>query len=92
MKMRQRHAAAAAAFFHLFVAGVDVVFSEQEILREEISSLQANKEKLKKRVSELEDDLKKAKEELEKIKEKGANADEGAEVRRTQHSTTPSSH
>lgn len=51
-------------------------FSEQEILREEIASLQSVKDKLKKRVSDLEDDLKKSKEELEKEKKKGGSQDE----------------
>ena len=54
--------------------------SEQEILREEIASLQANKEKLRKRVSELEDELKKAREEMEKLKEKGTATDDPADV------------
>lgn len=55
-------------------------FSEQEILREEIASLQAVKTRLKQRVTELEDELKKAKEEAEKAKQSGAAAGEEGEV------------
>ena len=54
--------------------------SEQEILREEIQSLQAVKTRLKSRVSELEEELKKSKEELEKAKASRGNAEEGEEV------------
>ena len=43
--------------------------SEQEIQREEISSLQAMKTRLKTRVTELEDELKRTKEDFEKHKE-----------------------
>ena len=56
-------------------------YSEQEILKEEISSLQAVKEKLKARVSELEEELKKTKEALEKEKQRGG-AEGGDEVRK----------
>ena len=55
--------------------------SEQEILREEIASLQAVKTRLKQRVTELEDELKKSKEELEKAKQGNANQSEEGEVR-----------
>ncbi|KAJ8305216.1 hypothetical protein KUTeg_017232 [Tegillarca granosa] len=48
------------------IAKVDELTSEQEILREEINSLQTVKTKLQQRVKDLEDDLKKMKEELEK--------------------------
>ncbi|XP_069129941.1 C-Jun-amino-terminal kinase-interacting protein 4-like isoform X19 [Argopecten irradians] len=48
------------------IAKVDELSSEQEILREEITSLQAVKTKLQGRIKDLEDDLKKTKEELEK--------------------------
>ena len=40
--------------------------SEQEILREEINSLQAVKTKLQGRIKDLEEDLKKTREDLEK--------------------------
>ena len=40
--------------------------SEHEILREEIKSVQAVKERYRQRVAELEDELKKQREELEK--------------------------
>ena len=55
-------------------------FSEQEILREEISALQATKEKLKTRVAELEEELKKTKELLEKEKAKSSGQAEEGEV------------
>ena len=55
--------------------------SEQEILREEIASLQAVKTRLKARVTELEEDLKKTKAELEKAKQGASGAGED-EVRR----------
>ena len=42
------------------------VFSEQEILREEISSLQAVKSKLQGRISQLEEELKKTREDIDK--------------------------
>lgn len=51
-------------------------FSEQELLREEISSLQAVKSRLKLRVAELEDELKKAKEELERQRNSTENENE----------------
>ena len=57
------------------------IFSEQEILREEIASLQAVKTRLKQRVTELEDELKKSKEELEKAKQGSTNQGEEGEVR-----------
>ena len=51
-------------------------------MKEEISALQAVKEKLKSRVSELEDELKKTKDALEKEKQKGgAEGGEEANVR-----------
>ena len=40
--------------------------SEQEILREEINSLQAVKTKLQGRIKDLEDELKKTREDIEK--------------------------
>jgi uncharacterized small protein (DUF1192 family) len=45
-------------------------FSEHEILREEIFSLQAVKSRFKLRITELEDEIKKLKEELEKTNKK----------------------
>jgi len=52
-------------------------FSEQEILREEITCLQSSKERLKKRVSELEEEVKKYKEELDKaLKRASAQPDD----------------
>ena len=59
----------------LFAFSCCVCFSEQEILRQEIQSLQAVKSRLKQRVTELEEELKKTKEELEK-KASTAQADE----------------
>ncbi len=56
--------------------------SEQEILREEIASLQAVKTRLKQKVTELEDELKKSKEELEKAKKSGGGQQEEGEVRK----------
>lgn len=53
-----------------------VSFSEVEILKEEINSLQGVKTKLNTRIKELEDELKKTKEELEK---KNTTAKEGEE-------------
>ncbi len=44
--------------------------SEQEILREEIQSLQAAREKLRNRVTEVEEELKKARDDLEREKTK----------------------
>lgn len=41
-------------------------FSEQEILREEINSLQAVRSRLQQRIAQLEEELKKTKEEIEK--------------------------
>ena len=58
-----------------------VYSSEQEILREEIASLQAVKTRLKQRVTELEDELKKSKEELEKAKQGSTNQGEEGEVK-----------
>lgn len=57
---------------------VSLFFSEQEILREEINSLQTVKTKLQQRIKDLEDDLKKMKEELEK--KNNAAKEEGDEV------------
>ncbi|KAL1130562.1 hypothetical protein AAG570_011808 [Ranatra chinensis] len=48
------------------IVKVDELTSEQEILREELKSLQTLKARLKERVSELEDELKKVKEDAEK--------------------------
>jgi len=50
-------------------------WSEQEILREEIQSLQAVKSRMKLRISELEDDVKRLREEAEK-KASGKSDDE----------------
>ena len=54
--------------------------SEQEILKEEITSLQAAKDKLKAKVAEIEDELKKTREALEKEKQKASGAPEEGEV------------
>ena len=64
----------------LFAFSCCVCFSEQEILRQEIQSLQAVKSRLKQRVTELEEELKKTKEELEK-KASTAQADEEVSLR-----------
>lgn len=50
------------------IAKVDELTSEQEILREEVKSLMAVKERLKQRVCELEEELRKSKENAEKSK------------------------
>lgn len=50
--------------------------SEQEILREELKSLQTLKTRLKLRVSELEEELKKTKEEAEKLAKANKSDDE----------------
>ncbi len=52
--------------------------SEQEILREEIQSLQAVKSRMKLRISELEDEVKKLKEEAEK--KTGGKSDDEEDV------------
>ena len=57
------------------------ISSEQEILKEEITSLQVMRDKLKQRVSDLESDLKKTTQELEKVKEKQASGQDGEEAR-----------
>lgn len=51
-------------------------FSEQEILREEIKSLNAVKSRLKLRITELEDEVKKVKEEFEKNAKANKSDDE----------------
>lgn len=51
-------------------------FSEQEILREELKSLQTLKNRLKQKVSELEEELKKTKEEAEKLNKSNKSDDE----------------
>lgn len=50
--------------------------SEQEILREEIKSLNAVKSRLKLRITELEDEVKKVKEEFEKNAKANKSDDE----------------
>ena len=50
--------------------------SEQEILREEIKSLNAVKSRLRLRVAELEDEIKKTKEEFEKNQKANKSDDE----------------
>jgi prefoldin subunit 5 len=59
--------------------------SEQEILREEVKSLQAIREKQKKRIAELEEEARRLKEEADKEKEKtsGATGDEEVGVAST---------
>lgn len=51
-------------------------FSEQEILREELKSLQTLKNRLKQKVSELEEELKKTKEEADKLNKSNKSDDE----------------
>lgn len=51
---------------------MNYLYSEQEILKEEISSLQNVKERLNKRISELEGEMKKSREEIEKLKASNA--------------------
>lgn len=48
------------------IVKVDELTSEQEILREEMKTLQAVKNRLKQRVADLEEELKKVKEEAAK--------------------------
>lgn len=57
------------ALFQIFVIFRVCGFSEQEIQKDEIASLQAMKTRLKTRMAELEDELKKTKEDLEKQKQ-----------------------
>ncbi|XP_064636506.1 C-Jun-amino-terminal kinase-interacting protein 4-like isoform X7 [Lineus longissimus] len=52
------------------IAKVDELTSEHEILREEITSLQAVKSRFKLRITELEDEIKKLKEEIDKMNKK----------------------
>jgi uncharacterized small protein (DUF1192 family) len=53
-----------------------VCYSEHEILREELKSVVAVKERLKERVAELEDELKKLKEESEASNKQTKSDDE----------------
>jgi uncharacterized protein YlxW (UPF0749 family) len=56
---------------------IEIIFrSEQEILREEIRSLQNVKEKLKGRISELEEEVKVVKEEADKAAKANKSDDE----------------
>ncbi len=73
----------------LYVDGCVCAYSEQEILREEIQSLQAVKTRLKSRVSELEDELKKSKEDLEKAKTSRGTGEDGEEVTKLYIHYTP---
>lgn len=50
--------------------------SEQEILRDEVNSLQAVREKLKSRITELEEELKHTKEDLDKQKKQTTGEDD----------------
>ncbi|XP_050703532.1 C-Jun-amino-terminal kinase-interacting protein 4-like isoform X5 [Eriocheir sinensis] len=58
------------------IAKVDELTSEQEILREEIKSLNAVKSRLRLRIAELEDEVKRVKEEAEKAAKAGKSDDE----------------
>ncbi|ESP04395.1 hypothetical protein LOTGIDRAFT_170786 [Lottia gigantea] len=58
------------------IAKVDELSGEQEILREEITSLQAVKGRLQLRISTLEEELKKTKEELEKKSQPASTEEE----------------
>lgn len=58
------------------IVKVDELTSEQEILREEIKSLQAVKNRLKQRTIELEEELKKAREEAVKQTKTNKSDDE----------------
>ena len=51
-------------------------YSEQEILREEINSLQTIKTRLQSRITELEEEVKKTREELEKAKSRPSEEDD----------------
>jgi uncharacterized protein YlxW (UPF0749 family) len=53
-----------------------VFFSEQDMLREEIRSLQTVKERLKQRVGELEEELKRVREEAERAAKVSKSDDE----------------
>ncbi|KAK6173185.1 hypothetical protein SNE40_016686 [Patella caerulea] len=59
------------------IAKVDELSGEQEILREEITSLQAVRGRLQLRISSLEEELKKTKEELEKKNQPASTEEEG---------------
>jgi hypothetical protein len=52
------------------------VNSEQEILREEIQSVNAVKSRQALRIQELEDDIKKLKQQMENMEQKGTGEDE----------------
>lgn len=62
------------------IAKVDELSSEQEILREEIRSLQAAKNRLRIRTEELEAEVKALKEEAAEVARKAAKADEEEDV------------
>ncbi|KAG8336629.1 C-Jun-amino-terminal kinase-interacting protein [Homalodisca vitripennis] len=55
---------------------VDELTSEQEILREDLKSLQTLKNRLRQKVTELEEELKKTKEEAEKLAKSSKSDDE----------------
>ncbi|XP_076446416.1 C-Jun-amino-terminal kinase-interacting protein 4-like isoform X4 [Babylonia areolata] len=58
------------------IAKVDELSSEQEILREEINSLQTVKGRLQQRITQLEEELKKTKEDIEKKNQAAREEDE----------------
>lgn len=65
------------------IVKVDELTSEQEILREEIKSLQAVNNRLKQKIHLLEEDLKKAKEEAVKQSKSNKSDDEVIEVNKS---------
>ncbi|XP_076337495.1 C-Jun-amino-terminal kinase-interacting protein 4-like isoform X3 [Tachypleus tridentatus] len=58
------------------ISKVDELTGEQQIMREEIKSLQAVRDRLRQKVLELEEDLKKSKEETQKLKLKSDDEEE----------------
>ncbi|CAG0887550.1 unnamed protein product [Cyprideis torosa] len=69
------------------IAKVDELTSDQELLREQISSLTAMKERLQERTKELEEDLRKTKEELEAVKKQHEEEESKYFVRYLQDTT-----
>lgn len=60
----------------MFVFDLFICFSEKEIFREEVHSLEVVRDKLKSRIAELEDDIKKLRDVIEQEKRKASLANE----------------
>lgn len=63
-------------YLRCFVFEVFICFSEKEIFREEVHSLEVVRDKLKSKVAELEDDIKKLRDGIEQEKGKASLANE----------------